>query len=140
MTWQRPTFLPRWMRLDGTLTLLAFSEGGRMRQLSFTLRFLVLAGLVFFVWLIGSSTAVWQLFHGQIDRARMGYLETENRSLMRLLEGQAEQLSRLRVEIARLKEFEKKLRVVSGMDAQPGPESAPPPPARPLKRDALKKR
>jgi hypothetical protein len=47
----------------------------------------------------------------------MTYLEQENKSLASLLEGQAEQLSRLKLEVARLKEFEQNLRVVSGMDA-----------------------
>ncbi len=140
MVWRR-TSIPRWLRLEGTITCLAFAEGGRIRQLRLTVRFLALASLVFLVWLVGSSAAVWQLFHAQIDRARMSYLETENRSLMRLLEGQADQLSRLRVEVARLKEFEKKLRVVSGMDARPATEASAPPPARPLtKRDLPKKR
>jgi hypothetical protein len=141
MDWHR-LLRPRWLRLDGRVTLLTFSEGGRIRQLTLTLRFLVVAGLVLAVWLIGSSAAVWQLFHRQIDLARMGYLETENRSLMRLLEGQAEQLSRLQVEIARLKEFEKKLRVASGMDTQAGADAAPaaPLPARALKLELPKKR
>ncbi|HTX54409.1 MAG TPA: hypothetical protein VMD08_13405 [Candidatus Baltobacteraceae bacterium] len=141
MAWHQ-LLRPRWLRLDGRVTLLTFSEGGRIRQLTLTLRFLAVAGLVLAVWLIGSSAAVWQLFHRQIDLARMGYLETENRSLMRLLEGQAEQLSRLQVEIARLKDFEKKLRVASGMDTQAGAEAAPapPPPARALKRELPKKR
>jgi len=51
----------------------------------------------------------------------MTYLERENRSLTSLLDGQAEQLSRLKLEVARLKEFEQNLRVVSGMDAQADP-------------------
>jgi hypothetical protein len=141
MVWHRPSIIPGWLRLDGTITLLAFSEGGRMRQLTVSVRLLVLAGLLLLAWLAGSSTAVWRLFQGQIDLARMVYLETENRSLMRLLEGQAEHLSRLRVEIARLKEFEKHLRIMSGMDAQPGAESAAPPPARTMpKRELPKKR
>ena len=140
MVWHRPRIVPDWMRLDGTITLLAFSEGGRMRQLTVGVRFLVLSGLLLLAWLAGSSTAVWRLFQGQIDVARMVYLETENRSLMRLLEGQAEQLSRLRVEIARLKEFEKHLRVVSGMDAQPGAEAALPPARTTLKRELPRKR
>ena len=61
------------------------------------------------------------LFRGQVDLARMTYLERENRSLTSLLDGQAEQLSRLKLEVARLKEFEQSLRVVSGMDAQVDP-------------------
>ncbi len=131
-------FWPRWVRLEGAITLLAFSEGGRMRQLRLSRRLVALTLLVTLVWLIASSAAVWQLFHGRIALARMAYLDTENRSLMRLLEAQAEQLSRLRIEIGRLKEFEKKLRVASGMDAQPTPETAAP--ARAAKRELPKKR
>jgi hypothetical protein len=51
----------------------------------------------------------------------MTYLERENQSLASLLEKQAEQLSRLKVELARLKEFEQNLRVVSGMGAPADP-------------------
>jgi hypothetical protein len=88
---------------------------------------LLVAGLLAGVLLIGSTTSVLRLFRGHVDLARMTYLEQENRSLASLLEGQAEQLSRLKLEVARLKEFEQALRVVSGIDvekeavAEPGP-------------------
>ncbi len=142
ISWHR-LLHPRWLRLDGRVTLLTFAEGGRMRQFTLTRRLLLMSALVLTVWLIGSTSAVWQLFHRQIDLARTSYLETENRSLMRLLEGQAEQLSRLQIEIARLKEFEKKLRVASGMETQvgaEGPAAVAPIPARVPKRDLPKKR
>jgi hypothetical protein len=87
-------------------------------------RLLVTAGLLIAVLLIGSTTSVLRLFREQVDLARMTYLEQENKSLTALLEGQAEQLSRLKLEVARLKEFEQNLRVVSGMDAQPDPAAA----------------
>jgi hypothetical protein len=38
-----------------------------------------------------------------------------------LLEGQAEQLSKLKLEMARLKEFEESLRRVSGLGERPNP-------------------
>ena len=71
-----------------------------------------------------------RLFREQVDLARMTYLEQENKSLTSLLEGQAEQLSRLKLEVARLKEFEQNLRVVSGMDAQTDPAAGAGPGAR----------
>ena len=66
----------------------------------------------------GSTASILLLFRGQVDVARMSYLEGENKSLTALMQGQAEQLSRLKLEVARLREFEQNLRVVSGMDSQ----------------------
>jgi hypothetical protein len=109
----------RWSRaLGGIVTVVAFTEAGRMYRARVSRRLLFVAGLLAAVLLIGSSTSVLRLFRGHVDLARMTYLEQENRSLTSLLEGQAEQLSRLKLEVARLKEFEQNLRVVSGMDAQ----------------------
>jgi TolA-binding protein len=84
-------------------------------------RLLVLCIIVLLMLLAGTTSSVVSLFRGQVDRARMAYLERENQSLTSLLEGQAEQLSRLKVEVERLKEFEQNLRVVSGMDSQAAP-------------------
>lgn len=118
----------RWSRaLGGMVTVVAFTEAGRMHRARVSQRVLLVAGLLAGVLLIGSTTSVLRLFRGHVDLARMTYLEQENRSLASLLEGQAEQLSRLKLEVARLKEFEQALRVVSGIDvekeavAEPGP-------------------
>jgi len=92
-----------------------------MHRVRVSRRLLVVAGLLAVFLLVGSTTSVLRLFREQVDVARMTYLEQENKSLTALLEGQAEQLSRLKLELARLKEFEQNLRVVSGMDAQPEP-------------------
>lgn len=114
--------LTRWTRLvSGAVTIVAFTESGRMRRVRVSKRLLLLALLLLVGLLIGSTTSVLGLFRGQVDLARMVYLERENRSLMSLLEGQAEQLSRLKLEVARLKELEQSLRVVSGMDAPSEP-------------------
>jgi hypothetical protein len=118
----RGTYLTRWTRaVDGAVTMVAFTESGRMHRVRVPKRLLLVALLLFMVLLVGSTTSVLGLFRGQVDLARMTYLERENRSLVSLLEGQAEQLSRLKLEVARLKEFEQSLRVVSGMDAQTDP-------------------
>jgi hypothetical protein len=109
----------RWSQaLGGVVTVVAFTEAGRMHRARVSRRVLFVAGLLAAILLIGSTTSVLRLFRGHVDLARMTYLEQENRSLASLLEGQAEQLSRLKLEVARLKEFEQALRVVSGMDAQ----------------------
>ena len=108
-------------RLQGAVTILAFSESGRMRRLRLPKRVLLIFTLALIVLAVGSTVSILSLFRGQVDLARMTYLERENRSLTSLLEGQAEQLSRLKLEIERLKEFEKNLRVVSGLDSQTAP-------------------
>lgn len=107
--------------LAGAVTVVAFTESGRMHRVRVSRRLLSGAALVLLVLVVGSSTSVLRLFRGHVDLARMAYLEQENRSLASLLEGQAEQLSRLKLEVARLKEFEQNLRVVSGIDAKADP-------------------
>ncbi len=107
--------------LQGAVTILAFSESGRMRRLRLPKRILFISGLTLLVLVAGSTLSILSLFREQVDKARIAYLERENRSLTALLEGQAEQLSRLKLEVARLKEFEQNLRVVSGLDSQDAP-------------------
>ena len=104
--------------MAGALPVVAFTESGRMHRLRIPKRLMLLVSLLTVVLLAGSTTSVLRLFRGQVDLARIAYLERENQSLTSLLEGQAEQLSRLKVELARLKEFEQNLRVVSGIDAR----------------------
>jgi hypothetical protein len=107
--------------LRGTMTVVAFTESGRMRRMRLPLRLLAIAVLLLVLLVAGSVASLLSVFRGQVDFARMTYLERENQSLTSLLEGQAEQLSRLKLEIARLREFEQNLRVVSGMDSQTEP-------------------
>ena len=136
----RRTRLTRWSRaVQGAVTVVAFTESGRMHRVRVSRRLLVAAGLLVAVLLVGSTTSVLRMFREQVDLARMTYLEQENKSLTSLLEGQAEQLSRLKLEVARLKEFEQNLRVVSGMDAQTDP-AAGAAPGRVEKKDLPRKR
>jgi hypothetical protein len=107
--------------LRGAVTILAFSESGRMRRFRLPKRMLLVSTFILLTLVVTSTASILSLFRGQVDLARMTYLERENRSLASLLEGQAEQLSRLKLEVARLKEFEQSLRVVSGMDSQERP-------------------
>lgn len=136
----RRTRLGRWSRaVEGAVTVVAFTESGRMHRVRVSRRLLVAAGLLVVVLLVGSTASVLRLFRDQVDLARMTYLEQENKSLTSLLEGQAEQLSRLKLEVARLKEFEQNLRVVSGMDAQ-SDSAVGTAPARGDKKDVPRKR
>jgi TolA-binding protein len=107
--------------LRSTVTVVAFTESGRMHRMRLPLRLLLVAGLLLLALVAGSMASLLSVFRGQVDFARMTYLERENRSLTSLLEGQAEQLSRLKLEVANLREFERNLRVVSGMDSQTEP-------------------
>ncbi|HWU37850.1 MAG TPA: hypothetical protein VN203_09350 [Candidatus Acidoferrum sp.] len=107
--------------LQGAMTILAFTESGRMRRVRLPKRVLLFSTLTFLGLMAGSTVSVLNLFRDQVDMARIAYLERENRSLTSLLEGQAEQLSRLKLEVERLKEFEQNLRVVSGLDSQAAP-------------------
>ena len=107
--------------LHGAVTILAFTESGQMRRLRLPKRILVASVLTLLVLVAGSTVSILSLFREQVDVARIAYLERENQSLISLLEGQAEHLSRLKLEVARLKEFEQNLRVVSGLDSQETP-------------------
>ena len=107
--------------LQGAVTILAFTESGRLRRLRLPKRLLAVFTLTLVMLLVGSTASILSLFRRQVDLARISYLERENRSLTSLLEGQAEQLSRLKLEVERLKEFEQNLRVVSGLDSQAAP-------------------
>jgi hypothetical protein len=107
--------------LRGAVTVIAFTESGRMRRFRLRKRLLLLGAALMLLLVWGASVAILQMFRGQVDLARMAYLERENRSLTQLLEGQAEQLSRLKLEVARLKQFEQNLRAVSGLDSQGAP-------------------
>jgi NAD(P)H-dependent FMN reductase len=107
--------------LRGTVTVVAFTESGRMHRLRLSLRLLAIAVLLLLTLVTGSMASLLSVFRGQVDFARMTYLERENQSLTSLLQGQAELLSRLKLEVARLREFEQNLRVVSGMDSQTEP-------------------
>jgi hypothetical protein len=118
--WIGGRHLNRWVPSPwrGSMTIVAFTESGRIRHLRLPVRLLVASAFLLLVLVIGSTASILLLFRGQVDVARMSYLEGENKSLTALMQGQAEQLSRLKLEVARLREFEQNLRVVSGMDSQ----------------------
>jgi hypothetical protein len=69
------------------VTILAFTESGRMRRLRLPKRLLLLSSLTLLILMAGSTISILGLFRGQVDVARIAYLERENRSLTLLLEG-----------------------------------------------------
>ena len=76
---ERRSRATRWSRaMEGAVTVVAFTEAGRMHRVRISRRLLVGAGLLVVVLLIGSTTSVLRLFHGDVDLARMTYLEQEN--------------------------------------------------------------
>jgi len=111
--------------LPGALTIVAFTEAGHMRRLRLPNRLVAASALLLTILLVGSAAAALQLYRGQVEVARTAYLEGENRSLTALLQGQADQLSRLKLEVQRLKEFEQNLRIVSGIDSPAEPVAPP---------------
>jgi hypothetical protein len=100
---------------------MAFTESGWMRQFRLSKRVVVLSCLVLVLLILGSTITLLSLVKGQYYLTRMRYLEQENRAMTSLLEGQAEQLSKFKLEMTRLKEFEESLRRVSGLGERPNP-------------------
>ena len=99
----------------GVITIMAFTEGGRMQQFSLSRRIIALSCIVLMGLTVGSTLTLLNLVRGQYYLTRMQYLERENHAMTSLLQGQAEQLSKLKLEMAKLKEFEESVRQVAGL-------------------------
>lgn len=104
--------------LRGVVTIMAFTDAGWMRQFRLSKRTIVLSCILLMAMAFGSTMTLLNLTRGQYYLARMQYLERENRAMTSLLEAQAEQLSTLKLEMVRLKEFEDSLRQVSGLSVR----------------------
>lgn len=115
----------------GVITIMAFTEGGRMRQFRLSKRVIALSCAVLMGLTAGSTMTLLNLVRGQYYLTRMQYLERENLAMTTLLQGQAEQLSKLKLEMARLKEFEESLRQVSGLSVASELQDRESDPARP---------
>lgn len=105
----------------GFITIMAFSESGWMRRFHLSKGTLAVAGCCLAVFLVVSSVLGVAYVRAQYHWAKLAYLERENRSLSELLQGQAKQLSRLKAEMARLKDFEERLRTISGLESKSEP-------------------
>ena len=102
-------------RLKGAVTLMAFTDSGWMRRfrvpkLAVSIVAALLVALTVAT-ILSVSFAVW----AGADLRRLTAVERENRSLTTQLQEQAGQLTRLQVEMSRLRELEKNLRAVSGL-------------------------
>ncbi len=99
----------------GVVTIMAFTEGGLMRQFYLSRRTIALSSIVLMGLTVGSIVTLVNLGGDQYYRIRAKYLERENREMISLLQGQAEQLGKLKLEMAKLKEFEESVRQVAGL-------------------------
>ncbi len=102
----------------GVVTIMAFTDTGWMRQFRLSKRTILFSCIVMMTLAFGSTLTLLSLVRGQYYLTRMQYLERENRAMTSLLQGQAEQLSKLKLEMVRLKEFEESLRQVSGLSVR----------------------
>lgn len=118
----------RWLRIlpssiaggvRGFVTIMAFTDTGWMRQFRLSKRLVVLSCLLVTVMAFSSTLSLLKLVRGEYYLTRLRYLEHQNRAMTSLLEAQAQQLGTLRLEMARLREFEESLRQVSGLGDPP---------------------
>lgn len=121
--------LPR--TLGGFITIQAYSESGWMRRFRLPKPAIVVS--VILVTLLGLSAALSlvRVARGRLAHARIVTLEQENASLLSVLRGQALQISRLKMEMGRLRDLERSLRTASGLDVEGqggSPEVRPQPP------------
>lgn len=109
------------LNLKGLITIIAFSESGRMRRIALSKRLLYAISSLLLLLLLFSTFVLLKNLDFLYRSARLNYLEEENRSLGTRLQRQAEQINQLKKEIAELKDFEAKLRAISGLSpsAQP---------------------
>lgn len=105
--------------LRGVITVMAFTEGGRMQQFSLSRRMIAFSCIMLAGLTVGSTVTVLNLVRGQYHLVRLQYLERENQAMTSLLQGQAEQLSKLKSEMAKLKEFEESVRQIAGLSVAP---------------------
>lgn len=99
----------------GVVTIMAFTESGLMRQFCLSRGTIAISCIVLTGLTAGSTATLLNLVRSQYYLTRVQYLERENREMTSLLQGQAEQLSKLKIEMAKLREFEDSLRQVAGL-------------------------
>ena len=109
-------------RFRGFMTIMAFTDTGWMRQFRLSKRIIFLSCIVLIALAFAATLTLLNLVRGQYYLTRMQYLERENRAMTSVLAGQAEQLSKFKLEMVRLKEFEESLRQVSGLSVRSEPQ------------------
>jgi hypothetical protein len=103
------------LSIKGFVTVIAFSESGKMRRVTFSKRFLCSVSIFFLLLPLLSAFVFVKNFDFLYRNARLIYLEEENCSLGTRLGKQARQINQLKKEIADLKDFENNLRAISGL-------------------------
>jgi hypothetical protein len=101
--------------LRGSLVIVAFSESGSVRRFTLSKKLAGTLALVLTLLCLFSTYVFFKNFQFLFRNARIAYLEEENSSLAARLQGQLEQIDELKKEIAELKDFETKLRSISGL-------------------------
>jgi hypothetical protein len=109
-TWQKLS-----LSLKGFITIITFSESGKMRRMTLSKRFLCSISIFFVLLPLLSAFVFIKNFDFLYRNARLTYLEEENSSLGNRLGKQAQQINQLKKEIAELKDFESTLRAISGL-------------------------
>lgn len=115
--------------LREVVTIMAFTEGGLMRQFRLSRRIIAFSCIVLTGLTVGSSVTLLNLVRGRYYLTRVKYLEQENRAMTSLLQEQAEQLSKLKIEMTKLKDFEESLRQVAGLSVASELQTSEPEPA-----------
>jgi hypothetical protein len=109
------------LNLKGFLTIIAFSESGKMRRITLSKRLLYSISIFFLLLPLLSAFVFVKNFDFLYRNARLIGLEEENRSLGHRLGKQAQQIDQLQKEIAELKDFENNLRAISGLSPSAHP-------------------
>jgi len=105
------------LSLKGFIVIVTFSESGRMRRFTLSKRLMYSISILFLLLPLFSTFVFFKNFDFLYRNARLAYLEEENSSLTVRLRGQIQQINQLKKEIAELKDFEAKLRAISGLSS-----------------------
>jgi hypothetical protein len=103
------------LSLKGFVTIIAFSESGKIRRITLPKRLLYTISIFFLLLPLLSAFVFVKNFDFLYRNVRLVYLEEENCSLGNRLGKQAQQINQLKKEIAELKDFEDNLRAISGL-------------------------
>jgi hypothetical protein len=107
--------------MKGFVTIIALSEAGKMKKITLSKRLFHSIITLFVLLPILSCLVFFRNLDFSYRNARLGYLEEQNSSLSTRLEGQMQQIQQLKKEIAQLKDFETKLRAISGLEPSTQP-------------------
>lgn len=108
-----------------SITLLAFSKTGKVKQLTLSRQVLLLTIVFVVATAMGSAFALFASFKGWFETVRLTSFKEENQLLRSELKKQAVLLDHLKGELKRLKNLEEQLRVLAGFQASSDPFFSP---------------